>query len=164
MGATGTFTLKSMTRHKIKEVQESTGNTFLGNFSGASISETPMLDAEFDYGYLEHRAEYSIEGKTVDAEPKTYVGTMFKCMDSAEEEVVFPHEMVAGDLSGSSSAGFEWSSDNIANGWDGTVFNGGGRSWDVEKDDTIALPKFCKVQIFWDGKVVEELLAREVTP
>ena len=160
VGETGTFEVDLRTRHHVRKDNENIN----GYYSGSKLSEAPVLDAEFDYGYVEYRSEYSLEGKTVEAEPMTYVGTMFKSVDSADEKVEFPDERVAGNITGSSSAGFEWSAEEITEGWEGVHVNGGGESCELQADETVKLPRYCKVQIYWDGDLVEELLAKEVVP
>ena len=159
VGSTGTFESNIRSMHYVNSENEQ----FIGSFwNGSHLSETPNLDAEFRGVMIDYGTRYSLEGKTVEGEPQNHVGTMKKFIDSAEETVEFPDEMVAGDLSGSRSDGFSWSSSYIADGWDGVHSDGDIDECEMEKDFTVKLPGFCKVQIFWEGEVVEELLAEEV--
>lgn len=160
VGKTGNVTVEMSTRHHVDDQTENQSSFFAGN----TISETPLLDAEFDSGFMRYETKYSIGGKTLSSEPENYVGAMFKCLDSLEEETEFPDERMWGDMSGSSSAGYEWSSQSVTEDWDGILKSGGGGSCEVEKDGSIRLPDFCKVQIYWDGDLMEELIAREVAP
>ncbi len=161
VGKTGTFEAKVSTIHYVKEENEQQNIFF---WFGSDISDAPKLNAEFLDAHLDYSTEYSLEGKTVAGEPEKHVGTMRKYMDSADEVVQFPKEMVAGDHSGSNSDGYEWSSEYIGDGWEG-VHADGRIDWrELDEDETVKLPKFCKVQIYWEGDIVEELIAKEVTP
>lgn len=163
VGDYGTFEARIRTIHYVKEENEQ-GDELTAFWKGTYISETPLLNAEFRDVYLDTYAEYSLEGKTVSGEPKSHVGIMRKYIDSAEEEVEFPKEMVAGDISGSSSDGFEWSSSYIGDGWDRVHIDSGSDTREPEDDWMVKLPKYCKVQIYWEGDLVDEMLAEEVAP
>lgn len=178
-GDYGTFEARIRTIHYVEEKDKQNTMTF---WKGSTISETPLLNAEFKDAYLDSCTEYSLEGKTVAEAPKTYVGTMRKYMDSADEVVEFPDEKVAGDMSGSNSDGYEWSSKYLGGesggnsdgyewstsylngGWDGVQKDSGGDTRKLEADWTVKLPKYCKVQIYWEGNLVDEMLAEEVAP
>lgn len=161
VGETGTFEAEIRTIHYVAEENNQQIFRF---WAGNSISDQPQLNAKFADAHIDYSTEYSLEGKTVEGAPEKHVGTMRKYMDSADETVEFPKEMVAGDHGGSNSDGYEWSSAYIGDGWDGVHADGGMDTQELEEDETVKLPKFCKVQIYWEGDVVEELLAKEVTP
>ena len=158
-GNFGTCTVYLNTRYHVNIMNQGAGGFFAADYA----DETPQLNKVYDDGFLDYQMEYSLEGKTVEGEPERHVGTMFKGIDSLEEEVEFPIESRVGNLSGGNSNGFTWTNRSVDEEWDGTLLDGGGGSYEL-KDGLVPLPKAARIQIYWDGELVEEMVAEEVAP
>ncbi len=120
-------------------------------------------DAEFEHGqsflWETLRYEYTMDSKG--NIPKESIGVKFVGVDDLDAVVEFPKNvMMTGSGGGSDTDGFSWSS-RVLDNHGSNVLELGGASYLTNEDVAASYPVGFRVQIYWDGRVVEELLVKE---
>lgn len=153
--ASGTLTVTSDVRYYVDIFADSGG--FWG---GEYFDPAPRPDAQFEYARIHTRVEYSAEGNEWDSLPERSMTYHLIPLSSPDETPEFPSVSIYGNTGGSSSDGSVW--DNHAIGENGEYYVSGGGGYQVDCGDRPAeLPPACAVRLYWDGKVVEEVIIGE---
>lgn len=151
------------------EIDNSTQNDFVffGNYN--SFNTDINVDAEFYHEYNSVRITYDSNNKTRLDRPKNVVKLFYKALETEDEEYEFPVSVK--DYSEGESWNFYSQSAPgytqivINEDWDGILKagDGSGMSGDIELtyDET---PSVYVCRVLWDGKEMEDIIAKEVKP
>lgn len=127
-------------------------------WSDTGFDTTLLPNAEFSSVMLSTNARYSCLPNAAGQEPETSVGIQMKWQDSIDRQAVLTWDVFREGLGGVSSTGEYWESRQVDESWDGTVILYGGTSVSDSKGlEPATLPGACRVRLFWDGAMVEEL-------
>lgn len=153
-GKTGTVTVTRISIHEVANMTQS-GDMF-GWISSFDTAMNP--DAEFDYiTYMDNTVYVCADPQG----PKNKVGIYLEPMESPTDDVQLPLTQT-GTGSGGSSDGDHHQNLRVKEGWDGILETGNGTSWSADWEESEWVSCY-KVGIYWDGQLVEQLVAAEVS-
>lgn len=153
IGETGTVCIKVQSEHHIGENRASQRSS--------NLTESLNLDAEFADEVPHYKVTYTYNADSEGNIPGKYVGIQIAEMQSTDDKVVFEEKEMDRNVTEYSHSGQSWFNQRI-NDAKGNL-EGYGETGDLYFDKILnGIPVSYKVRIYWDGEVVEELLAREV--
>lgn len=156
-GQTGTVDIFCTVRAHLDNALES--DNIFGWTGGFDNSLKP--DARFS-GYTELcNALYTCNQPQT---PRKKAAFQLAAMRSVHETVEFHWDSMAGMLgSGGTSLGCMYESARVDEGWDGKLYAGGGSSYYNTDMQALLFPAAYRVGIYFDGELVEDMIATEVT-
>lgn len=132
---------------------------------GVSVLDKAInLEAQFDSVTVRTRFEYFCAENDFENKPGYAIGMKVATLDSPDEVYDFEFTTMTGSQSGSSTDGTSWTNTIFGDNWDGTAQSGYGNTYYEVNDVPVIFPPAYKIQIFWDGKAVEEFVLEGVQP
>ena len=166
-GETGIVTIACYSVYEIDNRILSENHLF-PSFNWGSFDETPKLDAEFDnvsYGIsYKYECTPNTLGKLPERDVKIVIDELGGLtdkgtpLDERTEEILEENMEQYGNVSMGDNQGHYVIMREIDENWTGTLTGGGGSGYSGADVDIVEYPKAYKVSIFWDDRVVEELI------
>lgn len=155
-GRTGTVYVDTSVSCQVDNTLPS--DSFFG-VPGFDMSLKP--DAEFSSTTVWTGVEYVCAGYGEGGGPERSAVLYLTELDGPDAGTGLSADALTGNVSGNSSDGSFWEGVTVGPDWDGRVRGAGGVSWYDTGTFPDALPAGYRVQVFWDGELVEELRVRE---
>ena len=157
VGESGTVTISVVNYCYIDNNYTNSTSLWMGTYTDDSLK----VDAEFQSGYIWEFARYGYTEGTDRNEPEYSIGIKYIGLESLDDKVEFPDVALNGNGGGSDSNGFGWANQYIDEEESGYLETGGGRG-NTDEDFELGIPEGYKIQLYWDGELVEELTAKRV--
>ncbi len=156
IGETGAVTIRLNNYYEFERVAGST--MWVSSYLDGSIKP----NAKFASGTVFDNARYVYTEDANENNPEHSIGIKYMPVDSLDEDVEFPDDIVLGGTGGGSdSNGVGWASQTVDESGSNILRTGGGRGQEPDAYEN-SLPEGFRVEIYWDNELVETLHAVRV--
>ena len=160
-GTTGNVAVATRVLYQIDNTIPATTNGLSFWSSSSSFDATPKTDATFQFAKLASYILYDCKDNSTGQYPEKSAGIRIIELDTPEDNrtVEWPEEaQMTGSASGTSNQGYSWTNREFRDNWDYRIEDISTSYFYPEELYSAKLPYGYRIEIFWDGKPVEEFM------